>query len=147
MRYFNRSKTRLYVHFVWTTKNKMPVITPEIERSLYRCITTICEKYDCKVLAINGMPDHVHLLVILSAKISVADLMKHVKGGSSRFVSSELLEAGWFDWQNHYGAFTISARDKERLISYIQNQKQHHADGTLIPSCEETEEEAPESNE
>ena len=65
--------------------------------------------------------------------------MKNVKGGSSRFVSTELLSNEWFDWQDHYGAFSIAARDREKVIAYILNQKQRHVDGSLYLEAEETD--------
>ena len=88
------------------------------------------------------MPDHVHLFVLLSAKMSVSALMKNVKGGSSRFVSAELMPGEWFDWQDHYGAFSIAVRDRNKIIAYIENQKRHHSEGSLYPDAEETDEES-----
>ncbi len=65
-----------------------------------------------------------------------------LKGGSSRFVSSELTPGEWFDWQDHYGAFSVSPRERSKIIADIENQKCHHAEGTLFPNAEETEEES-----
>ncbi len=139
---YKRSKAHVYVHFVWATRNRLPLVTPDIERRLYRCLVEICERHACPVFAVGGMPDHVHLLVLLSPKISVSELIKNVKGGSSRFVSSELKPGDWFDWQDHYGAFSVSPRERRKIIDYIENQKQHHAEGTLYPNAEETDEES-----
>ncbi len=133
----------LYVHLVWATWDRLPLVTDEIERDVYRYISGLCEQASCPVLAIGGMPDHVHLFVSLSNALSVADLMEKVKGASSRFVSDTLRPGGWFRWQGHYGAFMVSARDSQRLIAYIRGQKRHHAEGSLWSEAEETYGEIP----
>jgi len=132
-----KNKLRVYVHFVWTTWDRLPIIRPEFERKLYRYISTVCADDKCDVLALNGMEDHSHLFVSLAPTISMADLMKHVKGGSSRFVSTELAPGEWFQWQGHYGAFSVSPADRSRVIEYIRNQKKHHADGSTWREAEE----------
>ncbi len=129
---------RLQVHFVWATWDRLPIIAAAWERRLHRQIAAIAEECHCEVLAVGGMPDHVHLLVMLPSTISVGDLMKRVKGGSSRFVSEALMPGEWFAWQGSYGATVVCDRDK--VIRYIANQKQHHADGTLWPNAEKTQE-------
>jgi len=136
-----KNKVRVYVHFVWATWDRNPLIRPEIERQIYRYISDVCADDRCDVLAIGGMEDHVHLMVNLAPTISMAELMKDVKGGSSRFVSEEVCPGEWFQWQGHYGAFSGGARDKAKVIAYIQNQKAHHAAGTLWPDAEEPTEE------
>jgi putative transposase len=75
-------KNRVLLHFVWATYDRMPWLTPEIARSVYRTIETIARKDGCDVLAVGGMPDHVHLFVCMSTTVSISDLMKHVKGST-----------------------------------------------------------------
>lgn len=133
-----QNKNCVFVHFVWATFDRMPIVTDSIERVLYRNISQVCVDDGCEVLAIGGMPDHVHLLVKLSLTRSCSDLMKHAKGGSSRFVSKELNPGEWFQWQGSYGAFSVSKRDVPKVIRYIQNQKDHHQDGTVWPEAEES---------
>jgi putative transposase len=115
-------------------------VTDEIERQVYRYIERVCADDKCNVLAIGGMPDHVHLLVMLPGTIGHAALLQHIKGGSSRFISEKLKPGEWFAWQGHYGAISACSSEKDKLIRYIMNQKQHHADGTLWPSVEKTQE-------
>ncbi|HZP82753.1 MAG TPA: IS200/IS605 family transposase [Chthonomonadaceae bacterium] len=141
-----QNKLRAFLHFIWATHDRLPLITEEIERDLYRYISAVCRDDQCEVLAIGGMPDHVHLLVGLSNTISLADLMKHVKGGSSRFVTQKLKPGEWFAWQSSYAVFAVSPRDKKMVIGYIQNQKRHHAENTLWPEAETTEEDAETNN-
>ncbi len=123
---------RVPVHFVWATHERMPLLPDdgEDERKLWRYIEALAQQKRCDVLAIGGMPDHIHLLVNLHNTISMAELMKFVKGSSSRFVSQELRRGGWFNWQNHYGAKAVCPDALDTCIRYIANQKQHHADGT-----------------
>ena len=136
-----RNLLRSYMHFIWTTHDRLPLLTEDIERQVYRYIATVCKDMKCEVLAIGGMPDHVHLLVLMPTTVTFADLMKNVKAGSSRLVSAELKPGEWFEWRKNYAVFAVSSSHKNRVLAYILNQKQHHADATLIPSLEEDSEE------
>ncbi len=135
------NKLRVIVHFVWATWDRQPLLTPELEREVHRYITAVAEDDGCPVLAIGGIEDHVHLLVSLSATISMAELMKHVKSGSSRLVREELRPGDWFQWQGHYGAFSVSPHDRATVIEYIRHQKEHHASNDLWPAVERPTEE------
>jgi REP element-mobilizing transposase RayT len=133
-----RNKLEVYIHFVWATWDRQPLITDDIERDLYRYISSACQDDKCDVIAIGGMPDHVHLLVKFPNTITMADLMHDVKGGSSRHVSQKLKPGEWFEWQGNYGAFSVGAREKSEIVSYIRKQKQHHAGGQVNTEIEET---------
>ncbi len=126
------------LHFVWATSDRLPLVEPDMERELYRYISAVCRNDRCDVLAIGGMPDHVHLLVTFGTTVSISDLMRHVKGGSSRFVSETLRPGNWFQWQASYGVFAVEPKNRDKLIAYINNQKQHHADGTTWATVEAT---------
>lgn len=117
------------------------MITPEMERRLYRNIGSEARKIGCTVLALNGMPDHVHLVVSFPTTITVADLVKQVKGVSSHFVNETLKPESQFKWQGSYGAFTVSRWDLERVIEYVKRQKDHHAADELFPEWEDAFEE------
>ena len=138
-----RNKMAVCVHFVWATWNRLPYVDKDIERELYRYIPTVCAEQRCEVPAVGGMPDHVHLLVLMPPIICIADLMKRVKGSFSRYISAHLKPGERFAWQRHYGAFSVSASHKDRIKSYIRNQERHHADNTTLVSAEETCEEIP----
>ena len=135
------NRIRVPIHFVWTTHERLPLIPKTGEQSLWRYIEVICRDMGCDVLAIGGIPDHVHLLVNLSNTASLSEVMKRVKGGSSRFVSEKLRKAEWFGWQAHYGANAIDPNAVQHVIEYIRCQKQHHANGTTILEWEQTFEE------
>lgn len=136
-----KNKLRMLAHFVWATENRQLWITENIETEVYRYIQKVCRDEKCEVLAIGGMPDHIHLFVALSNTITISDLMRNVKGGSSRLISKTLKPEGWFKWQAHYGAFSVSPRDKDRVAAYIHNQKKRHNSGKLWAEAEETFEE------
>ncbi len=131
-----RNKANALLHFVWMTYERRPLIDSEIERQVYRYIEGVCRNDKCTVLATGGMPDHVHLLVVMSHTISIADLLHHVKGGSSRLIAYSLKPGAFFQWQKHYRVFSVSPRDCDRVVAYIHHQKKHHAEGKLWPNVE-----------
>lgn len=114
---------------------------PEIEGRLHRNIESEARKMGCTVLALNGMPDHVHLVVSFPTTITIADLVKQLKGVSSHFVNETLKPESQFKWQGSYGTFTVSRRELEKVIGYVKHQKDHHAANELIPEWEEAFEE------
>lgn len=133
-----RNKLELYVHLVWATWDRLPLLTPEIERRVYRNLEHEAEKHGCTVLAIGGVEDHVHLLVTLPSTISIAELVKQLKGVSSQFVNATLQPTTVFKWQGSYGAFSLSRSHVDRIKTYVDRQKEHHATANLFPELEET---------
>lgn len=99
---------------------------------MYKYITGIVQNNKHKLLAINGMPDHIHLLIGLRPSQSLADLMQDIKGGSSKWINQKRLVRGRFSWQEGYGAFSYSKSDLLNLINYVRNQQQHHHGKTFI---------------
>ena len=134
-----RSKVEVFVHLVWATHKRQEWVTNPNERAIYACIQRETQRLDCVVLALNGMPDHVHLVVKLHSTIAIARLAQAVKGISSRLANDELGFEGAFDWQDHYAAFGVSRSHKERVVRYVERQKQRHSQGNLWPEWEETE--------
>ncbi len=137
----SESKAEYYLHFVWTTQQRCPLLVPDVEASVYRCIQAEAKRLRCTVLALGGMPDHVHLAVKAPTTLCPAYAMKQVKSVSSKFASDEFARCAdhpldWFQWQEGYGVFTFSASQKPGVIRYIHNQKQHHARGGLWTTCE-----------
>ena len=137
----HRNKLALFLHLVWATWDRLPLLTPDIERRVYRNIESEATEMGCKVLALNGMPEHVHLVVSLPATISIADLIKQCKGVSSHFVNETLQPASQFRWQGSYGAFSVSRWDVDKIVGYVQRQKEHHAAGEIYPEWEQAFEE------
>lgn len=131
------NKLALYLHLVWSTWDRQPLITPAIERRLHRCIESAAQKQGCTVIALNGVEDHIHLLVSLPTTTGIANLVRNIKGGSSYSINEILGNNGQFKWQAHYAAFTVSRWDLETVAGYIHHQKEHHAAGTIQPEYEE----------
>jgi putative transposase len=132
-----QSHIAVFVHLIWTTWDRLPLLTDEITPSLYRAIGAKCEELHAQVVGIGGVEDHVHLLVRLPATITVADLMKHIKGATSHLVNYRLPNGGSFRWQGVYAAFSVDPQRLQRLIDYIANQRQHHLSNTLFPNWEQ----------
>ncbi len=135
-----RNKLALFVHLVWATWDRLPMITLDIERRLYRVIESEAQKLGCQVLALNGTEDHVHLLVLVPSTLAIADLLKQIKGVSSHFVNEVLKPPAQFKWQGSYGAFTVSRWDVDKIKEYIKCQKEHHQSSELVAELEETSE-------
>ncbi|MFD2144130.1 IS200/IS605 family transposase [Mucilaginibacter antarcticus] len=118
--------TQLYIHFVFAVKYREAIISDVWEERLQKYITGIVQNNGHKLIAINNMPDHVHLFVGLDAKQSISDLMRLVKGDSSEFINKEGLTKRKFQWQDGYGAFSNSRSQIDGVVKYILNQKTHH---------------------
>ena len=136
-----RNKLALYLHLVWATWDRLPLIRPEIERRLLRNIESGAQGLGCTVLAINCTEDHVHVLLAIPTTFSIADLVKQMKGVSSHFANDELELEYQFKWQGSYGAFTVSRWDVDKIKQYVKYQKEHHATGELMQEFEEVFEE------
>ena len=116
----------LFIHLVWNTWDRLPLISPEFERRLHRYIVAVAKEMKCQVVAIGGIEDHVHLLVLLPSTVTVAQLVKRVKGASSHFINHEILSNGDFRWQGTYSAFSVSRWDVGKVANYIRTQREHH---------------------
>ena len=121
----------VYVHLVWGTWDRAPLITPLLKPRLYRCLQSQARKLSCGVLAVGGTDDHVHMLVQDHATVAIANLVKQIKGASSHFANTELHSEGLFRWQPSYGAFSVSRWDIPRISQYIQGQEKHHSARTM----------------
>jgi putative transposase len=131
---------KLYYHFVWSTKNRFPFIDASMEPVLYRTIVAKSQQMEGFVHAIGGMEDHVHLAVSIPPKIAPAKFIGDVKGNCSHFVNHVIKPDFEFHWQDAYGVFSFGEKSLSTVVKYIQNQKQHHADGTLIAAMEQMDE-------
>ena len=136
----------LYVHLIWSVKHRQPLLTTDIEPSVYRCINAECERCRALLLAVGGIETHVHLLIAFPPTLALSQLVKQIKGSSSHFVTHELQRPDFF-WQGGYGAFTLHRSHVPRVQDYINRQKEHHANNTLIAILEQDEEEFPLQNE
>ncbi len=126
----------VFVHLVWATWDRLPLLIGDVERDAQRAIEAKCGELGAEVLAIGGVEDHVHLLVRLPATLAVADLVKHIKGASAHLIAQRTHADHFFKWQGGYAAFSVSVGHLSRVTRYIANQREHHASNTLIPALE-----------
>ncbi len=123
-------------HFVWATRKREHFITPDIERELYRCFRHLCEEAHVQVHALNGLPDHVHLVVTLPPTLAPSVLMHDLKGASAHLINHLPQAKGCLYWQEGYGWLTFTQDDLPRIIRYVDRQKERHALGKLSPKLE-----------
>ncbi|GAB4025755.1 IS200/IS605 family transposase [Spirosoma gilvum] len=122
----SHSKSKLWVHAVFSTKDRQPLIIPVIRQTVHIELRNQLINLGCFVDCIGGVADHVHLLFLLNPKKSIADVLKQLKGGSSHAFNQAKLTATHFAWQTGYGAFSVSESHVPRVRTYIQNQEEHH---------------------
>lgn len=123
--------TQIHFHTVFAVRNRQSLISKTWETELYKYITGILQNKGHKLLQINGMPDHIHILFGMRPTEALSDLMKDVKQSSSRWINKSNLSRGKFSWQEGYGAFSQSKKEIPEVASYIQNQEQHHKERTF----------------
>jgi putative transposase len=123
--------TKILVHFIFSTKLREPFITPDIEPRLHAYMRGISKNCDSPVFIMNGMPDHVHMLISVGKRISCADLMEAVKKDSSRWIKEQGPEFQRFHWQEGYAGFSLGESGIDQVCRYIQNQKKHHSRTTF----------------
>ena len=118
--------TQLYIHYVFAVQNRISLIQPDRKESLNLYILGIVENHHHHLYAINGDPNHLHLLVSMNPNQSPSDLMYQAKRSSSLWINQERLVKEKFSWQEGFGAFSYGKSQIPNLIHYIQNQEQHH---------------------
>lgn len=123
--------TQLYIQVVFTVKGRENVIKNTWKEELYKYICGIIKNQNQKLYIINGMPDHIHILLGLKPDISISELMKTIKSNSSKFINEKKLVPGKFQWQEGYGAFSYGQSQLPILINYIKNQEEHHRKKTF----------------
>ena len=122
---------QLFLHLVWSTYSRQPLLHPSIEPRLYACIASICREAGCEPLAIGGVEDHVHILVRFTPTVAIWKLTKDIKGATSHLMTHELRPGIFFKWQGGYGAFTVQKSGIPKAVAYIQGQREHHKDGQV----------------
>jgi putative transposase len=127
---------RIYYHIVWATKERQNLILPEQETQLYNYIIGKSDEYGCIVHAVNGMSDHIHLIISIPPTILVSEYVRKIKGSSSNFLNK--IGNDRFLWQHGYGVFTVGVKNLEIAINYVNNQKEHHRQNTTIVALETT---------
>lgn len=119
--------TQIYVQVVFAVEGRAAVIPHANKEELHRYITGIVTNRGQKLIAINSMPDHMHILIGLKPDLALSDLVRDIKAGSSKFINERHWVAGRFAWQEGFGGFSYAHSQLADVIRYIQNQEQHHA--------------------
>jgi putative transposase len=131
-----RNFTQLYLHGVWGTWDRLPLVTADIQNIIYNAIAKQCRELECTVIAIGGVADHVHLLTDYPPSLTISELIGKAKGSSSHLITHEIKPGSFFKWQGGYGAFTVSHHNIDQVANYIRNQAQHHNQKILISDWE-----------
>jgi len=123
--------TQMYLQFVFAVQNRESLIQSVWKDDLYRYITGIVQSNRHKLIAINGMPDHLHIFVGYKPHQLIPELLQDIKGSSSIWINKRNLVMGKFKWQQGYGAFSYSFSHIDKVVKYIMNQEQHHEKRTF----------------
>jgi putative transposase len=119
--------TQIYIHVVFAVQARQNLITPDHKDELQKYMTGVVSAQGQKLIAINNMPDHFHLLIGLKPTVALSDLVQDIKSGSSGFINKRRWVRGRFEWQEGFGAFSYSHSQLAIVIRYIRNQERHHA--------------------
>jgi putative transposase len=131
------SFVRVWLHIVFSTKNREPVLSKKIRDKLFQHIKENCKKKEIYLKAINGYKEHVHLLVSLDKNQTIAKLVQQIKGEASFWLNQQNHIEGQFLWQDDYFAVSVSESQIRRIIQYIKNQEQHHLNKSFLDETNE----------
>lgn len=129
--------TQIHLQFVFAVKHRASLIDVAWKNDLYKYITGIVQNQGHKMLCINGMPDHIHILIGMRPTQSISDLLQDIKGDSSKWINKNDLTKGKFEWQEGYGAFSYAPSQLKNVIEYINNQEDHHRKKTFTEEYKE----------
>ena len=121
-----QSLAKIYVHLIFSTKNREPLLDREIQIELASYLGGALNNLDCQPIEIGGAKDHADVLCCLSKNLSVSKLIEEIKSGSSKWVKTKGSHFAQFHWQNGYGAFSVSQSHLNAVIQYIRQQEEHH---------------------
>ncbi|MEO8514801.1 MAG: IS200/IS605 family transposase [Ignavibacteria bacterium] len=126
-----QSLVKNYLHIVFSTKHREHLIKPPYEEELHAYLGGICKELECHPIKVGGYTDHVHILCMLSKKIALMKLLEEVKSHSSKWMKIKDVSLNNFYWQDGYGAFSVNPAQVDKVISYIENQHEHHRKKTF----------------
>lgn len=121
-----QSLADIIIHVIFSTKDRNPWIQPDVDTELYSYIHAVCHNLNCLVIQINGISDHIHILLSLDKTITISKLIAEIKSNSSYWIKTKGKNYEDFAWQNGYGAFSVSRPNIDGVIKYIALQKEHH---------------------
>jgi len=126
-----QSLARIYLHLIFSTKGRAPIINDQIREPLHAYMATVLKNLGCHANLINSVEDHAHLLLELGRTVSVSKVVEDAKKSSSKWIKSQPGRGGDFAWQNGYGAFSVSHSNIEAVRDYIASQREHHRKRTF----------------
>ena len=126
-----QSLVKNYMHIIFSTKHRVPLIDSSIEAELHSYLGGICNKFDCHTIKVGGCCDHVHILCLLSKKTALITLMEKLKSHSSKWAKTKGGGYESFYWQDGYGAFSVNPTEVDAVIAYISEQHDHHRKRTF----------------
>lgn len=124
--------TQNHQHFVFAPKYRQALIDKDWQENLYKYISGIIQNNGHKTIIINGMPDHIHIVIGMRPTQSISDLLQDIKSMSSKWINDNKLCPKKFEWQSGFGAFSYSKSHLPKLINYVKNQEQHHKKRTFL---------------
>jgi putative transposase len=120
------SYTSIFIHIIFSTHNREPLLQSGFRNRLFAYMGGIARENKIKAISIGGVMDHMHMLALIPASIAIAKAVQLVKGGSSKWLHENIIPLKNFAWQEEYGAFSVSVSQVPEVISYIENQEEHH---------------------
>lgn len=128
---------QLFYHFIWATKNRQPLLTPEVEPIIFDFLRTKALGLEANVYALNGYLDHVHMVASIPPKIGLSKFIGQVKAVASVRYNQATPNREPFYWQEEFGVFSFDRKRLPNFVAYVQRQKEHHEQQTLIPILEQ----------
>jgi putative transposase len=122
----SQSLSNIILHVIFSTKSRHPWIKNELRPTTHAYIAGVVRECGCEAYRVGGVDDHIHIALRLSRTISVSNLVREVKSSSSKWLKTQAPNLGKFSWQQGYGAFSVGMSQKDALVSYIDNQEEHH---------------------
>ena len=126
-----QSLSQILLHVIFSTKDREPIIPPELADELYRYLASACDAHGSHAYRIDGMPDHVHIACTLPRTVTVSKLLEEIKKSSSKWIKERDPRCDEFAWQGGYGAFSLGQSQLATVIQYIERQKEHHEKRTF----------------
>jgi putative transposase len=123
--------SQIYIQIVFAVKHREGLIVDSWKENLYKYITGIVQNKGQKMIAINGVPDHLHLLVGMKPDCCLSDLVRDIKKASTHYIKEKKFTKFKFEWQSGFGAFSYSHSSLDNVIRYINNQQEHHQKQTF----------------
>jgi len=118
--------SQLYIHVVFAVKRRENLISNQWKKELFKYIIAICSNHKQKVICINGMPDHVHILINYMPDLAISDIVGQIKSSSTNWINKQKFHKFKFSWQSGFGVFSVSPRGVTQVKNYIKNQEIHH---------------------